>query len=94
MGKKRQKHSYKYVVDNKMRNYGDIDTDKRIIRINKKASRQWSKEHRGAGLLDSIVHEETHRKHPRMGEKAIKRKTKQQVKHMSKRQKAKSYSKL
>lgn len=47
---------------------GEIDYDKKEIKIN--ASREKNKE-RGE-LLNSIVHEELHRIHPRMKEKNIK----------------------
>lgn len=89
--KKRKK--YKRIVDNKMRNYGDIDDDKKVIRINKKKSKEWTKKHKKPGVLDTIVHEETHRKHPKMGEKAVKKKTKKQIKQMGQKQKVKEYSK-
>lgn len=58
---KKQK-KWKRIVDNKMRGHGDIDDEKRIIRINK--SKEKNKK-RGE-ILDSIVHEELHRTNPKM----------------------------
>jgi len=62
-----------------MRSAGDIDDEKKIIRVNKKKSKS-----RGAGeVLDTIVHEENHRLHPKMHEKTIREKTKEDIKKMS-----------
>lgn len=93
VSRKKKKHSYKRVVDNKMRDYGDIDFDKSVIRVNKKKSKQWTKKHKKAGILDTIAHEEMHRKHPQMSEKVVKKKAEKQVGSMGKREKAKNYSK-
>lgn len=88
-----KKKKYKRVVDNKMRGYGDIDFDNHIIRVNKKRSKEYSKKNKKAGVLDTIVHEETHRKHPRMHEKTVRKKTKKAVKKMSQSQKNREYKK-
>lgn len=80
---------YKYKTDNKMRDSADIDYDKRIIRVNKKKSRNEK-----GGILDSIVHEEMHRLHPQMHEKTVRKKTTAKIKKMGKKQKSRLYSKL
>ena len=77
---------FKRKVDNKMNGFGDIDLEKKVIRVNKKRN----KKHGGVGeLIDTIVHEENHRKHPKMKEKEIRNKTKKDLKKMSLKQKAK-----
>ncbi len=79
---------YERVVDNRMHGYGDIDFKKKIIRVNKKRSKK-----AGPGeVLDTIVHEETHRKHPKMHEKTVRKETKEAIKKMSPTQKSKQYS--
>lgn len=80
---------YKRAVDNKMKYYGDTDTQKKVIRINKKKSMKAGK----GELLDTIVHEEQHAKHPMMKEKTVRRKTAGVVKKMTKKQKSKMYGK-
>ncbi len=92
MGKPRGKTSrdgYKRVVDNHMRFFGDIDYEKRKIRLNKSKK----KNKKPGEILNTIVHEEMHRRHPSMHEKTIKKETKRQLAKMSKRQKEKYYSK-
>ena len=84
---KKQK-KWKRIVDNKMRGHGDIDDEKRIIRINK--SKEKNKK-RGE-ILDSIIHESNHAKYPKMTEKQIEKKTKEDIKRMTKKQKQKAYS--
>lgn len=85
---KKQK-KWKRIVDNKMRGHGDIDDEKRIIRINK--SKEKNKK-RGE-ILDSIVHEELHRTNPKMTEKQVEKKTKELVKKMSLAEKKRLYAK-
>jgi acetyl-CoA carboxylase alpha subunit len=75
-----------------MRDYGEIDYHRKRIRVNKKESRKYGKKHKTAGILDSIVHEEMHRTHPKMTEKTVRKKTKRKIKKMSKRVKKKHYS--
>lgn len=61
--------SWKRVVDNKMRSYGETDYDKKTISVNKKKSKK-----EGPGeLLDSIIHEELHAGHPKMKEKNVRK---------------------
>jgi len=75
-------------VDNKMRNFGDTDYKKKTIRVNKKKAKETGK----GELLDTIVHEETHWKHPKMREKTVRRKTKKSISKMSKKQKKRLYA--
>lgn len=72
---------YKVKVDNKMKWFGDTDTEKKIIRINKKKSLK----HGGkAELKDTIFHEKYHAAHPGALEKTTYKKTKQYIKKLKK----------
>lgn len=82
------KDGFKRMVDNAMRSYGEVDYGKRVIRINKKKSKKTGK----GELLDSIVHEEQHVKHPRMKEKGIKRLTEKLTKRMPSKVKRRHYA--
>lgn len=93
MREMKKKKKIKRRVDNKMRNYGDFDEEASIIRINKKESRAWGRKHKKAGILDTIVHEETHLSYPKMGERKVVKRTKRKIKRMNRGQKAKYYSK-
>ena len=84
---------WKRKTDNKMKDYGEIDYHRGSIRINKKKSKSYGKKHKVAGILDTIVHEEMHRKHPKMTERVVRKKTKKVIKKMSRRVKNKNYSK-
>lgn len=57
---------WRWVVDNRMRDYGDIDYERRVIRINH-AMHKRERE----SLIDTIFHEELHRLFPSLGERAI-----------------------
>ena len=57
---------WRWVVDDRMRDYGDIDYDRRIIRINRAMHRR-----DGESLIDTLFHEELHRLFPYLGERAI-----------------------
>lgn len=89
---------WKTVVDNGMRGaYGETDYEKKRIRINK--SRHLSKNVKRINrnkdgtenMLDTIVHENMHRKHPAMKEKTVRKRTKTMIKNMSKRSKRRYY---
>ena len=60
-------------VDTKMKCYGDVDLDNNHIRVNPKKG----------GLLNTIIHENLHIKHPRMSEKNIAKKATQVEKKLS-----------
>jgi hypothetical protein len=80
--------SYKRVVDNKMRWHGDIDFDKKIIRVNlsnKKNKKPGEK-------LDTLLHEMDHADHPKKHEKTVRRDVKRKIDRMSRSQKQKVYS--
>ena len=49
-----------------MRNFGDIDYNRRVIRINRSLHKQ-----EGELLIDTLFHEELHRMFPQLGERAI-----------------------
>ena len=57
---------YKRVVDRHMHVHGDIDLEKKIIRVNP----------RKGDLLNTVVHEELHREHPTKPEQWIRKKAK------------------
>jgi len=84
---------FKRIVDNRMRASGDIDFDKREIRINKGKSKSPEGKKKG-GVLDTIVHEEMHKLHPKMQERTVIRKTKKAIVHMSPKTKAKHFGKF
>ena len=72
-----------------MRSDGEIDFEKKVIRVNKPGS----KKHKG-GIIDTVVHEDMHRLHPRMSEKVVRKKTATKIERMSSKSKTKQYSKL
>ncbi len=78
---------YKRFTDNKMRSSGSIDYDKKEIKVNRKKSKN-----EPGGVLDTMVHEEMHRLHPRRHEKNVKSMTTEQVRNMSKGKKKKIFS--
>jgi hypothetical protein len=57
---------WRWVVDNRMRDYGAINYGRRIIRIN----REMHKRERES-LIDTLFHEELHRLFPYLGERTI-----------------------
>jgi len=97
--KRNPKKKWKRVVDNKMHGFGDIDFDKKIIRVNKKRSKNKPSRKRpinkGASkfpeVLDTILHEETHRKQSKLHEKTLKKKIVRKMKKMGRKQKQRLY---
>lgn len=86
----------KRIVDNKLKGaYGETDTHDKIVRINKKAHKRMdlkrvNKNPNGTeSLVDTIVHEEMHAKHPKMHEKTVRKKAKKVVARLSQAQKRK-----
>ena len=61
MGKK-----FKYKVDKRMHSYGEIDYDKGLIRVNP----------RKGDLINTVIHEDLHKKYPDKPEKWINKKAK------------------
>lgn len=64
---------YKRTFDRKMRDYGEIDFEKKRIRVNP----------RHGGLLNTIIHEDIHRRHPRMTEKNVVKRSKIEEKRIT-----------
>ena len=89
----RMGNKFKRTTSDRMRSFGDIDLEKRHIRINKKKSKSPEGKKQG-GVLDTIVHEETHRKHPEMHEKTVRKETKKAIKGMGSKEKAKHFSRF
>jgi len=85
-GQKIMRKQYKRSVDNRMRDYGSIDWDKKAIKINKTMSRTIP-----GGVLDTIVHEETHRRRPQLSEKAVKKQTTRTIERMPASTKSRHY---
>ena len=73
-------------VDNKMRAYGETNYKKRTIRVNKKKSKKTRE------LLDSIIHEELHARHPRMHERTVRGRARTKAKRMSAKSKRRMYA--
>ena len=70
---------------------GDTDLANRVIRINKNLHKKVKKTGKEGELINTIVHEELHRKHPKMLEKTVRKKTKEEVRKLSEPQKHKLY---
>ena len=95
---------FAFKVDNKLRGaFGETDFDKRTIRINKKKHKEAKKAGKSPyvglskkelTLLNTIVHEDMHRKHPRMTEKEVRKKTRAVIERMSTARKQAMYKKL
>lgn len=71
-----------------MRWYGDIDDKTKIIRVNKS-----KKKNKKGDIINTIVHEELHRVHPKMWEKTIDKKVIRSLQGLNQRAKNKLYSK-
>jgi hypothetical protein len=57
---------WQWIVDDRMRNYGDIDFNRRVIRINRAMHKR-----EGELLIDTLFHEELHRMFPQLSERAV-----------------------
>lgn len=72
-----------------MKHFGETDYEKKVIRINKNKAKKV-----GPGeLLDTIVHEETHKGNPNLKENSIRKKAMKKIQHMTPKQKSKMYGK-
>jgi len=83
----------KRVVANKMRDYGDTTFQKNgniTIRVNKSKK----KNKRPGEIIDTIVHEEMHARHPKMYERTVRKKTKEYLKHMGHHRKKLAYARF
>jgi hypothetical protein len=81
--------SWRWVVDNRMRDWGDIDFERRVIRVNHAMHKR-----EGERLIDTLFHEELHRLFPRLGEWAICLMTKALLPTLSRRYKAQLYARI
>jgi len=74
-----------------MKVHGRTDFEKKLIEINKKASKKFIKDgitsKQDSTIINTIVHEDLHRKHPKMLEKTVRKKAKQIVKRLSTKKK-------
>ena len=66
-------NKYSRKIDTKMKSYGDIDDEKKIIRVNPKKGE----------LLNTILHEEEHRRDMKANEKNIKKRALKREKSLS-----------
>lgn len=77
------------LVDNGMNDYGEINYHKKVIRVNKNKSKKLGR----GGIIDTIIHEELHRKYPDLGERDIKKLTETRLKKMGSLDKKMYYNK-
>lgn len=85
---------YTLKVDNKMRDFGETDTAKKVIRINKKLHKkaaEYNVPKQDRPLINTIVHEKLHALHPKAHEKTVRKLARSMVAHMSPKQKQKHY---
>jgi hypothetical protein len=85
----RRQKSWRWVVDDRMRDYGDIDFERRVVRINRALHRR-----EGELLIDTLFHEDLHRMFPRLGEWAICLLTRALLPTLSRRYKARLYARI
>lgn len=87
---------WQYKTNNKMRGaLGSTDLDKKVITINKKKHKDRrlmkSVPKKQRSLINTIVHERMHAKHPKMKEKAVRRKSVAAVARMGAKAKRRAY---
>lgn len=80
---------WSWVIDNRMRLYGEVDPNKLLVRIN---VARHKREH--VSLIDTLVHEELHILFPRFGETMICAMTEWRLRSMSKKEKARLYARI
>ena len=78
-----------WVVDNRMRMYGEVDPNRYVVRINVEKHRRDR-----VSLIDTLVHEELHILFPRFGETMICAMTERRVRSMSKKEKDRLYARI
>lgn len=80
---KKGKKKWTYKIDNKMRGaYGETDLDKKVIRVNAKKHKKKSTHgiaKQDNTIINTMVHEDLHRKHPRMSERMVRKLARQKV---------------
>ena len=79
--------SYIFKKDNHMRGFGDVDTGKHIVRVNKSKS----KNRIPGEILDTIEHEKSHIRHPKMHEDSIRKITSRITRQLNKKLKQRDY---
>jgi hypothetical protein len=81
--------SWRWVVDNRMRDFGETDFQRCIVRINRDLHRK-----RGELLIDTLFHEELHCMFPYLSERAVCNMTKALLPTLSPRYRARLYARL
>jgi hypothetical protein len=94
-----KKKKWKWVTDNKMKGaYGETDFDKKTVKVNKKIHKNKKVKmgipKKDGTLLNTIVHEGLHVKHPKMTEKVVRKEARKVVNKMGTKAKKKAYGKL
>lgn len=105
--RKQDKQKYKHIVVNNLKYkgnaiYGETDTNKKTIKINKNLSKKkpthkrpiTKKAHKYPEVADTIYHEIYHSKHPKATEKTTYKKTRFAMKKLGKKAKQKLYAKF
>lgn len=89
---------FKFKVNNKMRDFGVTDFEKKTVTINKKLHakakanpKKYGLAKKDTTLLNTIVHEKLHTKHPKMTEKAVRKLTRSKIEKMSPFHKKREY---
>jgi hypothetical protein len=85
----RDTKGWKWVVDDRMRDYGETDYERRIVRINCALHRK----HR-VSLLDTLLHEELHVQYPFLSERMVCELTSAGLRRLTARDKARLYARL
>jgi hypothetical protein len=80
---------WKWIVDDRMRDYGETDYERRIVRINCALHRK----HR-VSLLDTLLHEELHVQYPFLTERMVCELTSARLPCLTARDKARLYARL
>ena len=63
---RQQRDNWRWIVDNTIDCYGEVDRDERIVRINVKMHQGETED-----VLDTFIHEHLHVKYPRMREREV-----------------------
>ena len=80
---------WRWIVDNRMRDYGETNFERRVVRINRELHRK-----DGELLIDTLFHEELHRMFPYLSERAVCGMTKLLLPTLSPRYRARLYARL
>jgi len=85
----RDTEGWKWVVDDKMPDYGETDYEQRVVRINCELHRK----HR-VSLLDTLLHEEFHVRYPFLSERMVCELTSARLPCLTPYDKARLYARL